>query len=53
MAVGVGFGTIAKGYTIPEILPLRNMHPGASGIFPAMFISVACGAVSGGWQENR
>lgn len=47
MAIGVGFGTIAKGYTIPEILPLRNMHPGASGIFPAMFISVACGAVSG------
>ena len=47
MAIGVGFGTIAKGYTIPEIFPLRNMHPGASGIFPAMFISVACGAVSG------
>ena len=47
MAVGVGFGTIAKGYTIPEIFPLRNMHPDGSSIFPAMFISVACGACSG------
>lgn len=47
MAIGVGVGTIAKGYEIPEILPLRNMHPAATGIFPAMFISVACGAVSG------
>ena len=47
MAIGVGAGTIIKGYEIPEILPLRNMHPGGSGIFPAMFISVACGACSG------
>lgn len=47
MAVGVGFGTIAEGYTIPEILPLRNMHPGAISIWPGMFISVACGAISG------
>ena len=47
MAIGVGFGTIAKGYDIPEIFPLRNMHPNGISVFPAMFISVACGAVSG------
>ena len=47
MAIGVGAGTIIRGYEIPEILPLRNMHPAQSGIFPAMFISVACGACSG------
>ena len=47
MAIGVGIGTIAKGYTIPEIFPLRNMHPAGTSIFPAMFISVACGACSG------
>ena len=47
MAIGVGAGTIIKGYEIPEIFPLRNMHPAGSGIFPAMFISVACGACSG------
>ena len=47
MAIGVGAGTIIKGYTIPEIFPLRNMHPAQTPIFPAMFISVACGACSG------
>lgn len=47
MAIGVGIGTIAKGYKIPEIFPLRNMHPDGISAFPAMFISVACGAVSG------
>ena len=47
MAVGVGFGTIAKGYTIPEIFPLRNMHPAGTSMWPGMFISVACGAISG------
>ena len=47
MAIGVGIGTIAKGYTIPEVFPLRNMHPAGTSIFPAMFISVACGACSG------
>ena len=47
MAIGVGVGTIARGYEIPEIFPLRNMHPAGTSIFPAMFISVACGACSG------
>ena len=47
MAIGVGLGTIIKGYEIPEIFPLRNMHPAGTSAFPAMFISVACGAVSG------
>lgn len=47
MAVGVAFGIFAKGYTIPEIFPLVNMHPGSSPMWPGMFISVACGAISG------
>ena len=47
MAIGVGAGTIIEGYTIPEIFPLRNMHPAGTSVFPAMFISVACGACSG------
>ena len=42
MAIGVGLGTIIKGYEIPEIFPLRNMHPAGTSAFPAMFISVAC-----------
>ena len=47
MAVGVGVGIFAKGYQIPEIFPLRNMHPAGNSMWPGMFISVACGAISG------
>ena len=47
MAVGVGCGIFVKGFTIPEIFPLRNMHPSGTGMWPGMFISVACGAISG------
>ena len=49
MAIGVGLGIVFKGYaaTIPEIFPLTNRHPGGNAIWPMMFISVACGAVSG------
>jgi carbon starvation protein CstA len=47
MAIGVGIGIFTHGYTIPEIFPLRNMHPSGTPIWPAMCISVACGACSG------
>lgn len=47
MAIGVGIGIFTHGYTIPEILPFRNMHPSDTPIWPGMFISVACGAISG------
>ncbi|WXR61650.1 carbon starvation protein A [Peptostreptococcaceae bacterium AGR-M142] len=46
MAFGIGFGIIFKGYTIPEIT-LANMHPGKTPIFPYLFITIACGAISG------
>ncbi|MBN1187730.1 MAG: carbon starvation protein A [Bacteroidales bacterium] len=51
MAIGISIGLVFKGYHIPEIsLPdLHNMHsePGKFPIFPMMFISIACGAISG------
>jgi carbon starvation protein CstA len=51
MAVGVGGALIFGGYPIPEIVPanLINMHsnPGKSPIFPMLFITIACGAISG------
>ena len=47
MAVGVGVGIFVKGFQIPEIFPLRNMHPADTPMWPGMFISVACGAISG------
>jgi len=46
MAVGVGAGLVIKGYNLPE-LQLTNMHPSDMPIWPFMFITVACGAISG------
>ena len=46
MAIGVTGGILFKGYQIPE-LTLANLHPGKLPIWPLMFISIACGAISG------
>ena len=46
MALGVGGAIILGGYHIPEIT-LSNLHPSGTPIWPTMFISVACGAISG------
>lgn len=46
MAVGVILGIIFGGYTIPEI-QLVNMHPDGLPIWPLLFITIACGAISG------
>lgn len=49
MAVGVAFGIFTKSeYVIPEIWSnFTNMHPDGKSIWPFMFITVACGAISG------
>ena len=48
MAVGVCFGTLTSGEKIPEIFSnFRNMHPKGTPIWAFMFITVACGAISG------
>ncbi len=51
MAVGISAGLLVDGYSIPELSMqnLHNMHtePGKFPIFPMMFISIACGAISG------
>ena len=46
MAVSVLWGIISGGYQIPEIT-LTNLHPEGLPIWPFMFITVACGAISG------
>lgn len=46
MAVGVGVGIFTHGYTVPEIT-LKNLNPAGTPIWPIMFVSVACGAISG------
>ena len=48
MAFGVIIGTFAGGYHIPELWShFRNMHPDGTPIWAFMFITVACGAISG------
>ena len=48
MAVGVAMGIFTKGYEIPEIWShFYNMHPQGTPIWSFMFITVACGAISG------
>ncbi|MDD3393571.1 MAG: carbon starvation protein A [Anaerotignum sp.] len=46
MALGVASGIVLQGYTIPEIT-FSNLHPKGQAIWPFMFITVACGAISG------
>ena len=46
MAVGIAGGLFVKGYSIPE-LTLTNFHPDGKSIFPYLFITIACGAISG------
>ncbi|MCK8058197.1 MULTISPECIES: carbon starvation protein A [unclassified Fusibacter] len=46
MAIGIIGGIFLKGYTIPEIT-MSNLHPDAKSIFPFLFITIACGAISG------
>ena len=46
MAVSVLGGTLFGGYKIPE-LTLEDLHPQGLPIWPFMFITVACGAISG------
>ena len=46
MAVGIAGGLFVKGYSIPE-LSLTNLHPDGKPIFPYLFITIACGAISG------
>ncbi len=46
MAVGIIVGLVAGGYHLPE-LTLVNQNPTGRPVWPFMFITVACGAISG------
>lgn len=51
MAVGLFVALLFQGYSIPELKPsnLVNMHssPGKHPVFPLLFVTIACGAISG------
>ncbi|MER2088999.1 MAG: carbon starvation CstA family protein [Sporosarcina sp.] len=44
--LGVGGALLFSGYTIPE-LSLENMHPNNLPVFPILFFTITCGALSG------
>ena len=46
MAVGIFLGIIIGKHSIPEI-SLANLHPEGLPVWPYMFVTVACGAISG------
>ncbi|WP_418455779.1 carbon starvation protein A [Allofournierella sp.] len=46
MVLGIGGGILLQEYQLPELV-LANLHPAGKPIWPYMFITVACGAVSG------
>ena len=51
MAIGIFSGIMSGGFEIPEVWPsgLINMHGDADKypVFPLLFITIACGAISG------
>ena len=46
MVVGIIGGLAAGGYTLPELV-IADLHPDGLPVWPFMFVTVACGAVSG------
>lgn len=48
MALGIGGATVLRNGTHPMMeISLQNLHPDGKPIWPLMFITVACGAISG------
>jgi len=47
MAVGLTVALIAQGYHFFPELTLANLHPKELPLWPLMFITIACGAISG------
>lgn len=46
MALGVGVMMVYNGAPIPE-LTLANLHPKGAPVWPLLFVTIACGAISG------
>ncbi|MRG86946.1 carbon starvation CstA family protein [Salinibacillus xinjiangensis] len=45
-AIGIGISLVVTGAPIPE-LSLTNLHPDNAPIFPLLFLTISCGALSG------
>lgn len=46
MAVGISGGLMFGGYKIPS-LTFANLHPKSLALWPTLFVTIACGAISG------
>lgn len=46
MAIGIGGMLIIDGYTLPEFT-LSSLHPDGLPLWPMLFVTIACGAISG------
>jgi len=47
MAFGLTIALFAKGYDVLPNVTLSNLHPTSLPMWPLMFITIACGAISG------
>ncbi|QJT07595.1 carbon starvation protein A [Oceanidesulfovibrio marinus] len=47
MSIGVVVALVIKGYHIPSLDFAVNTHPGDKPIWPLLFITLSCGAISG------
>ncbi|AYW45161.1 carbon starvation protein A [Tetragenococcus koreensis] len=47
--IAIGGSLLFSGYSIPNLTPqtLRNFNPEGTAIFPALFFTISCGALSG------
>ncbi|NLM04945.1 MAG: carbon starvation protein A, partial [Clostridiales bacterium] len=46
MAVGISGGLVLGGHEIPN-LTIKNLHPSGLALWPTLFVTIACGAISG------
>lgn len=46
MAILIGGGLVVEGYTLPKFT-IANLNPTHAHIFPMLFVTIACGAISG------
>lgn len=47
--IAIGVSLMVSGYSIPNLTldTMQNFHPGGLAIFPALFFTISCGALSG------
>lgn len=47
VTIGLGFSILQNGDTLYKLSLFKNLHPTSEPMFPILFITIACGAISG------